>query len=225
MEIVAAQVGAEQGIRLAHPRAKKAVAAALGDRLGAESSRRLGDAVGKLHVVHKPLSPQLPAQALQHGPGGLLGAQGDAFAVDQGEAIAVAVEGDAQVGPFAIHGVAQFGQAALADTVRRPAVEIAFDRVVQDGEEALGKDGVQVTPDAARPCSRASGRGPRGTGPSRHRRTSPASGRHNRRTHRAREARSAGDRRRLRPLAAPPAPGRPPRPGPAADRRSSISSR
>ena len=129
------------------------MAASLDQRLGAELAGRLGDSIGKLQVVDEPLAPQLLAQALQQHPGGLFGPQGHALVVHQRDAVAVAVEGHAQVRPLAIHRLAQIVQFVRARTVGRAAAEAGIDRVVNGRKQTLRKDGVQVAPRLSRPTA------------------------------------------------------------------------
>ena len=127
--------------------------AAFRQRFGAELPGRFGDVVGELQVVNEPFAAQLVAQAVEQHPGGLLGPEHDAFVIDQGDAVAVAVEGDAQVGPLAVYLLAQLGQLVRLRAVGRPAAELGVDRIVDRGKQTLGEDGVQVAPGLFRPAT------------------------------------------------------------------------
>ena len=104
--------------------------------------------------MYEPLSAQFAAEAIQQHPGRFLGRERDAFIVDQGDAVAVAVEGDAQVGPLAVDRVAQIDQFMRPRAIGRTAAKLRIDRVVNRGEKALREDRVQVTPrsSAQQPC-------------------------------------------------------------------------
>ena len=112
IEVMPADFRAEQSAGLAHPRPEKGVAATFRQRFGPELPGRLHDVVGKLQVVYERFPQKPAAQAMQQDPDGFLGAQDDAVAIDQREAVAVAVEGDAQMGTLAVHRFTQVGQLA-----------------------------------------------------------------------------------------------------------------
>ncbi len=149
-----AHLGAEQGGGVAHAGANESVAASLDQRLGAELSGGFGDSVGQLHVVDEPLPLQFFAEALQQRPSAFFRPQRDALVIDQGNAVAVTVEGHAQMCPLAINRLAQFIQCFLPRTVGDSAVEAVIDHVVNGREEALRKNGVQVATCPCRPAAK-----------------------------------------------------------------------
>ena len=109
---------------------QKRVSAPLGQRLGAEPLGRLRNAVRKLDIVHESLAGQLVDHAVQQRPRGFFGTQRDAFAIDQRDTVSVAVECNAHVGPFPIHGVAEIRQVTWLGAIGRPTAELIVHLVV-----------------------------------------------------------------------------------------------
>ncbi len=125
----------------------------LGQRLGPQPARGRGNLIGILHVVNEPLAVQFVAEQFKQGENGLLGTEHDPFVVDQGQPVAVAVEGQAQVRPLMIYGIAQFAEIFRPGTIRRQALEAAVGLVVDGRKNALWKDGVQIAPGLSRPTA------------------------------------------------------------------------
>ncbi len=143
-KVMPAHFRAEQSLRFGHLRADEGVSASFGDRFGAEFPRVCDEPLGEFQVMHEPPPADFSAEAVQQDPNGLFGRERRAVIIDHGQAVAVAVECQSGVRPFAIDGLAQLVQQRSLGAVGRMAGKIVLGRIVNRGEKALRKDGVQI---------------------------------------------------------------------------------
>ena len=129
------------------------MAAPLRDRLGPGVLGRLANAIGELQVVDEAMAAQPRAEGLQQHPGGLFRRQGHPFIIHQRQAVAVAVEGHAQVGPLPVDRLAKLVDPLGTRAIGAGAVKLLVAAIVNRRQQALGKDGVEVAPRAGRPAA------------------------------------------------------------------------